>query len=71
MKPHAQDDTNGWQLRVFPDREASEERGDWTRYAGDAGHPDQDMYYNAATGEKRLLSERDSAQQGVIFTYCT
>lgn len=48
-----QDEENGWQLRVSPEREASEERQDWARYAGDSDgrHPGDDLYYNARTGE--------------------
>ncbi|CAM9524056.1 unnamed protein product, partial [Sphacelaria rigidula] len=28
----AQDDESGWQLRVYPEREAAEQRGEWARY---------------------------------------
>eukprot|EP00903_Cladosiphon_okamuranus_P013484 g12559.t1 len=51
------DDENGWQLRVAPEREPAEERGEWTRYAaaGDESgstYPEgQDLFYNAVTGE--------------------
>ncbi|CAM9136065.1 unnamed protein product, partial [Pylaiella littoralis] len=54
------DDENGWQLRVAPERDPAEERGDWTRYtaagggAGDgSAYPDggEDLYYNTVTGE--------------------
>lgn len=57
-----QDDENGWQLRVAPEREPAEERGDWTRYTAEAGgdsadgsaYPGEDLYYNAVTGERTL-----------------
>ncbi|CAM9343847.1 unnamed protein product [Ectocarpus fasciculatus] len=53
------DDENGWQLRVAPEREPAEERGDWTRYTAEGGgdnadgsaYPGEDLYYNAVTGE--------------------
>lgn len=55
-----QDDENGWQLRVAPEREPAEERGHWTRYTAEAGgdnadgsaYPGEDLYYNAVTGER-------------------
>lgn len=59
-----QDDANGWKLRVSPDREASEERGDWARYTGDVGDPNQDLYYNTVTGEKRTKNGACSERVG-------
>lgn len=55
-----QDDENGWQLRVSPEREAIEERGDWARYSGDNGgaYSGEELYYNAATGEKLICLQR-------------
>lgn len=53
----SQDDENGWQLRVAPEREPAEERGEWTRYAaagddGSGAYPGgDDLFYNAVTGE--------------------
>lgn len=58
-----QDDENGWQLRVAPEREPAEERGDWARYAaseavgGDVDVVDylgEDLYYNTVTGAETL-----------------
>lgn len=45
------DDERGWQLRVSPDRQPLEQRGEWARYADGDNADGQDLFYNEQTGE--------------------
>ena len=49
------DDENGWQLRVYPAREAVEQRGEWARYADAESADGYDLFYNERTGEGREM----------------
>lgn len=45
------DDERGWQLRISPERQPLEQRGEWTKYTDAENSNGQDLFHNEQTGE--------------------